>query len=399
MRTRTVLAYILAGWPIFGCSMGAVCGCPESLPTWSGTQAGLAAVQADGSALVVFHANPTGQPASGTYTLERLTLSLAMDTGFGDHGLVELGGSPVEMHLSPTGTIVILLDDPAGHLVLASFDPTGSPLASVDVTALVGPSFSLGTGHIFPPYELFPYDAFFSSRVTTMAVQNDGKVLLAPQGASLVVRIGTDGQLDGSFANGGKLDLGHNAFAEDLASLPNGDFVVVSQSEQGCTPAWFDSTGTPVSTGTIVSPNSYAGMLGRSDGAVLVGQGSGDTVAYRLYTGPGTLGATAAFVASLSEHRFIGGDDALDAAPLTGATVSVTGTLPDGSTEGPIEAMLAVADGVSITFANVIPGFGGSTLFLGQHCTQSSNGPDSPLLSCRPLVVSLSASGHLLQMP
>jgi hypothetical protein len=367
-------------------------GGPISLPTWAGEQAGLAAFQPGGGFLVVLHDNPTGQQGADSYTLERRTSSQTIDPTF---PAVTASLQPVQLAVAG-GTIVLLSQGPTGAPLLQELDSAGQPIAGFDGGALAATQ-GLTLAGVMPgrPWGFAAYDDEYLPKMSTMAVQTDGQVLLLlfESGTGFVSRVTTTGAIDSSFAGGGKLTM-DGAMPLDVALLPNGTFVVIweSTSTYSTSPSWYDATGALLGTGDTVYENSFGGLLTRSDGSILVGTGSGAQVTYQAYLAAGAADtASPAVAVSGAAHRFIGADGALDVLPITGPALTLQRTLPSGASEATLNGTIAVDAGTSVTIANAIPRADGATLLLGDEC--GAVDPTTNVETCTALVAVLGASG------
>ncbi len=365
-------------------------------PTWTGTQAGLGAVDPNGNILVVIHSAP-GDGAAGTFTLERRTSSQTLDQTWGTQGSVALTGTPLQLAVTPSNTVVVLTSSDNDMIGLTVLDETGAPLAGFDATASVTSAGLGNVGIASGPWELSPYDANFNARVSMMAVQPDGAILLltgTEDSASLfVTRVAATGSVDTAFGTGGRIPI-TGATPLDIALLPDGNFVVVTESTttHDFLPTWYGPTGTVLGTGG--TQTSHADLLARSDGSALVGTYSGaggSTVSFATYTDTGANDPTPdTAVVSSSDHRFIGPGDVLTTLPVTGNAITEGLTLPDGTAEASVTATLPSMGGATATIANAVPGPAGTTLLLGQMCTMSGN-----TYACATLVTELTPSGAL----
>jgi hypothetical protein len=373
-------------------------GGPEIEPTWTGSEAGVAVVDASGNLLFIVHTNPDGQTGHDIYTLERRTSVATVDTTFGMQGSVSITGVPDELAVTPNGTILLLTHDSTYTMILTAFDTTGALAVGFDATAAVT---SMGLAYSGQdPWFLDPYDSG-PSKQSFLSVQPDNEILVFGSNAAftsgLLVRLGSSGNLDTTFGTAGVLTIAGSA-ATDVRLLPSGDLVVVTESStsDGFLAIWYGPTGTSLGANVMIGENSYQGLLVRSDGSALLGTGSGDTVTYALYSPSGSLDTTApTFTATFGDHRFIGSSDALFDVPAIGPSITVHATLPSGSMETVVTAMYEPPMGSSVLFLNALADGVGGVFLLGETCGAVNTSTETIL--CAPAIAQLSSSGVLQQ--
>ncbi len=137
--------------------------------------------------------------------LARLNADGSLDGAFNPgSGAIRRG----EMGPGDTAVYVMAWQDTTGRALVSGYFDTfaGRPRSRL---ARLGPTGSLDAGYVPPPA---------SGSIFGLAVQTDGKVIVAQESTNGLVRLHADGSLDGSF------DLGANPIEQvyAMASLPDG---------------------------------------------------------------------------------------------------------------------------------------------------------------------------------
>jgi uncharacterized delta-60 repeat protein len=246
-------------------------------------------VQSDGKILVAGNSSASG---TDDFAVVRYNANGTVDTSFGTSGkvLTDLGSSSSDyanaIAVQSDGTILVAGSSDAndfGDFAVVRYNANGTLDASFGASGKVLTDLNSGSW----------------DQATTMAVQNDGKILVG--GSSLmtghrdfaVVRINANGSLDTSLNSNGKVltDLGAN-FSEYINAMTvqsdgkilvagysdaagTFDFAVVRYNANGSLDTSFNSTGKLL---TDIGAGSYEevyAMVQQSDGKILVA-GSSD---------------------------------------------------------------------------------------------------------------------------
>lgn len=222
-----------------------------------------------------------------------------------------------------------------------------------------------------------------------VAVQPDGKILVVGYSYTnysdfALVRYSSDGSLDMSFGNGGKVvtdilsdsgDFGYKialqsdgkilvagytdagGYAADGVSALFQDFVLIRYNSDGTLDTSFDGDG------IVVTDFGSTGDLGFSiaiqlDGSILVAGSSGSDFALARYNTDGSLAASTSTIESASEHLSIYGVTMQQANGFIMANISFPGNIFTVSDKYDITtAMLAEIVGNNITSSDVITYF------------------------------------------
>jgi uncharacterized delta-60 repeat protein len=177
-------------------------------------QALAVALQADGKLVVA------GETSVGfDVALIRLNADGSLDANFDGDGRRTSdasGDSGQDVLVQPDGKIVVTgFGTPNGDVVVARFNPDGSPDPSFDTDGVVGVNFG-GTADLG----------------LAVALQGDGKLVVAGWTSVgndvLVLRLNADGSLDANFDGDGKrtLDFGGDDRGQDVLVQPDGRIVV-----------------------------------------------------------------------------------------------------------------------------------------------------------------------------
>lgn len=240
------------------------------------------AIQSDGKIVLTGGGAFDQAPAD---TLVRLTTSGALDTTFGSGGVVTVT-SPgnvayvdgfFALALQPNGEIVAVgaaqLGSGAVIVQVARFESNGS----------LDPSFGSGGFTTTTAITFTPYDSS-GTRNVALALQPDGKILVAASYSNLLARFTSSGQLDTSFGTGGVANLANPGLS--LSSAPtqiavekNGKILVACGSLaptaqiQAGTISRYNRDGSLDTTfgasGTAASVGSASALLLQSDGKIV----------------------------------------------------------------------------------------------------------------------------------
>ncbi len=364
---------------------------------WTGSEAAIAAVDASGRLLVMLHTNPGGQGATDTYVLQRRAPAPTVDTTFGNQGSVSLTGTPVNLAVAPNGNIIVVLQGQSSGVDLLALDSNGAPLSGFDATAAVTAKGLTVVAQT--PWQGAGYD-FTTPKQTTVTFQPDNDLVVLASNAydqTIVTRLGQTGGVDPSFGDAGYLTIA-GTFGWDVAVLPSGDLVVVTQASSGSNGilgAWYSSTGVGLGASVSIYENSYGGLLHRSNGAVLLGTAVGSTVTFAVYSGLGAADAGASIALPWQDHCFIGAQDAITYLSGVGPGVTVNAELPDGTSLPANVSTVTAPAGDSVRFLNAIADGAGGVFLLGDTC--GATNCQTETISCSSLIAHLSASGTLEQ--
>ena len=222
-------------------------------------------------ALVVFKLDATGAP----------------DTGFGTGGRVLIDRGPlvvdraVDVDLLPDGRIVVL----ANASGIESRNPAQTVVVRLTATGSLDTTFD-GDGIAVIDLDPTPFSQF----AFAFALRGDGamRISLGDPGAA-IIGLASDGTLDASFGNNGR--LGTPDYAQQLAWQSTGVLVALV----GQTIVRYSSTGTELSTSPSVNIScggSCPLTIDASDRVLVAGRATFPDLVVRRFTPTGDLDAT-----------------------------------------------------------------------------------------------------------
>jgi uncharacterized delta-60 repeat protein len=273
----------------------------SDFPGFANVTATSVAVQPDGRVIVVGAASPSG--GTGTrFALTRFNPDGSLDDSFGDGGRVTTpfpgvaGAGARGIAVQPDGRIVVA-GGAGGAFALARYNSDGS----LDT--------SFGTGGLVTTG--FPGE--FSANSIGVALQPDGRIVAAGEtyvfkGPTRLVaaRYNSDGSLDPSFGNGGRVDSGILELNHVYSVAVGGGHIVVG--------------GDTGSRFLVVRYND--------NGSLDQGFGTGGSVFTAF---PGFDGSVGRSVAVLADGRILAAGGAFNRNPPYHAEVALARYAPDGS--------------------------------------------------------------------
>ena len=244
---------------------------------------------------------PDGRIVAGSSVVARLNLDGSLDTSFDGDGMASVGLSGSVVVVQGDGKVVAAGSTDIGNandFVLVRFNPNGSLDTTFDTDGRVTTDFGV----------------FLNDTANALALQSDGKLVVAgfttTSGTSTdfaLARYNTDGSLDTSFDDDGKLilDMGSTVDRANAVLIqPDGkilvggmggsilDFALARLNSDGSLDTSF-GTGGKVSTAIGASTDSISALALQSDGKILAaGFASGGGFALARYNSNGTLDTT-----------------------------------------------------------------------------------------------------------
>ncbi len=255
------------------------------------------AVQSDGKIVVGGYTN------NYDFAILRYNTNGTLDTTFDGDGIVTTD------FFSNTDQIRALAIQSDGKIVAAGYTFTGSGYSNIAV-ARYNTNGSLDTTFDTDGKQTVEFVAFQSNVASAMAIQPDGKIVLAGYAGTTpnfaVVRLTTAGALDTTFDTDGKLliDMGSNDNATAVAVQSDGkivigglsnDFSIARVNANGSLDTTFDSDGKVFTSVTAGSDSLYS-ILIQGDGKIVAagggGNGGSSDFALARYNANGSLDTT-----------------------------------------------------------------------------------------------------------
>ena len=242
MRFPRFIAAVDEPYLVLGCVLF-LTGCPfgddgyAPRPFDAGVEEAHAVALDDQGRIVVagWHQAPSQPPAMAVI---RFTSNGQIDTGFGDDGVVLIylsleGTVATDVAIQPDGKIVVAgeIEGYADEVGVGTYDHVG--VARLEPDGSLDPGF--GDDGIFVIEDDTRYD---DRHVDAVLIQPDGRILVVGHDNSddldhytaLLIRLTADGELDGSFGDGGMATPVDTFGGLEALMLPDGRFVVSGQA-------------------------------------------------------------------------------------------------------------------------------------------------------------------------
>jgi uncharacterized delta-60 repeat protein len=245
------------------------------------------AIQSDGKIIVAGDTGREDLATTNDFALARYNTDGTLDNTFD-------GDGRLSFTIGIDETFYALAVQPDGKILAAGVGQYQWSISKFDVSVVrLNPDGSRdntfgGDGLVF----VVPSSD--NDMVTSIAVQSDGKVLIA--GANWVFRLNTNGSLDNSFDGDGRINTpigtyGFLAIQNDgkilVAGANNSDFAIARYTSTGAIDNSFDGDG--MVTTDFGSAEWISSIKVQSDGKIVAGGGSGNNFAIARYNSDGTL--------------------------------------------------------------------------------------------------------------